>query len=410
MTHSEREPSEDADDGGGGDDAGEAEGTSTDVDEEDVEESETEDESPVFRPGEAPEAEASIYGQDDGDEGEAVDDADIRGNNVVEQNEDEDEAGVGGEKPGDDVTIESETSSTDGDDGVSADHEGGAEGDGPGEPGDDPDVDESEIEVEEESSDADVDSNGDQTESGDDVSSGLSDRSDELRDERSTEDDTEALSRERRLSEREEEIARRERELIELREENVAKKQEVEQSETALDRREARLDELEAELTRREEEIDRRAVDLDGWRRDLLETEEALVNSTYSRRPRRAAAWLLGLTGAVGLAAGTSSAGAYLTEAVVPVVGAVDFGLAAAGVGVAALALVSLAGGYAASRGKSWYVALAGSLAALVLVPPAGLVALLLVVVSEARFGEPTLEARVGAVESDDDDREADDS
>jgi len=50
-------------------------------------------------------------------------------------------------------------------------------------------------------------------------------------------------------------------------------------------------------------------------------------------------------------------------------------------------AVVSLVGGIAALRRRSWYWALAGAIAALFVMTPAGVVALVLVVVGEREFG-----------------------
>ena len=202
-------------------------------------------------------------------------------------------------------------------------------------------------------------------------------------------------ARRRRLDERERELERREQEVLERREETVERTEALDERETRLDDRESRLDERERELRDRAAELDDRAAALDD-RETEIDAKRAVLQEYFeqggadaaTRKPRVVAALLL-WTAAVAGAVLTALTVLYASDPAPPLLSAPllsDLGrLAATGVlGVATL--VELVGGLTTYYGRSWYFSVFAAVVAVVVLPPVGLTAAVMITVGESGF------------------------
>ena len=188
-------------------------------------------------------------------------------------------------------------------------------------------------------------------------------------------------ARRRRLDERERELERREQEVLERREETVERTE-------ALDDRERELRDRAAELDDRAAALDDRETEIDAKRAALREYFEQGGADAAARKPRVAAALLLWTVAAVG-AVLTVLTALYTSDPAPPLLSAPllsDLGrLAATGV-LAAATLVELVGGLTTYYGRSWYFSVFAAVVAVVVLPPVGLTAVVMITVGESGF------------------------
>jgi hypothetical protein len=158
----------------------------------------------------------------------------------------------------------------------------------------------------------------------------------------------------------------------------------LEELETELRRKEAKIERTRDELEDREEELARRERDIE------VNNLESKDETTSTDRPAKAAGFLLGFAGIVGLFSGIVVAAATAAPGVrlaVPIpVPLTDSALIASGVAVSFLSIFVLGGGWWSYHTKRWYAAVSAALLSSLVLSPLGLTAVILLAVSESRF------------------------